>query len=143
MSSLRVLIVDDAAQVRRDLSTALSLSEGISIAGQAADGQEALRLVEQLHPQVVVLDLEMPVLDGYETACRIKARWPECRVVALTVHDYPAAYQKAIQSGVDDFVIKGSPLERLVNAIQPRRLAGNNSEKSPHSNGQSLQNTVG
>jgi DNA-binding NarL/FixJ family response regulator len=118
MNKLRVLIVDDIAQVRQSLSTALSLAGDLLITGQAGDGQEALRLVEELHPQVVVLDLEMPVLDGYETTRRIKARWPECRVVALTVHDYPAAYSKALQSGVDDFVVKGSPLDRLVKAIQ-------------------------
>jgi DNA-binding NarL/FixJ family response regulator len=124
MSRLRVLIVDDVAQVRRDLCTLLSLAGDIEVAGQAANGQAALGMVEELRPQVVVLDLEMPVLDGYETARRIKAGWPECRVVALTVHDYPAAYQKAIQAGVDDFVVKGSPLEKLVKAIQTRQTAG-------------------
>ncbi len=118
MSKLRVLIVDDVAQVRRDLAILLSLDGELLIAGQAANGQEALRLVEELKPQVVVLDLEMPGLDGYETAQLIKAGWPECRVVALTVHDYPAAYIKALQAGVDDFVIKGSPLEKLVKAIK-------------------------
>jgi two-component system, NarL family, response regulator DesR len=121
MKKLRVLIVDDVAQVRRDLHTLLSLDGEQLIAGQAANGQEALRLVKDLRPQVVVLDLEMPLLDGYQTARMIKSGWPECRVVALTVHDYPAAYNKALQAGVDDFVIKGSPLERLVEAIKHSR----------------------
>jgi two-component system, NarL family, response regulator DesR len=137
MQALRVLIVDDVAQVRQDLSTALSLAGDILCVGQAANGQEALRQMEELRPQVVVLDLEMPVLDGYETARRIKAGWPECRVIALTVHDYPSAYRKAARAGVDDFIIKGSPLEKLVSAIQCGRPAENKGMKNVAPEGQS------
>ena len=116
----RVLIVDDSPQVRQELRTLLTLAGEIEIVGEAADGVEAIRLTEALQPEVVLMDLEMPVLDGYEAARQIKSRWPACRVVALTVHGYEAARQKASQAGVDVFLVKGVSVETLVQAISAR-----------------------
>jgi DNA-binding NarL/FixJ family response regulator len=116
----RVLIVDDSPQVRQELRTLLPLAGDIEIVGEAADGQEALRLTQALQPDVVLMDLEMPVLDGYEATRQIKAGSPSCRVVALTVHGYEAARQKASQSGVDVFLVKGGSVETLVQAISNR-----------------------
>jgi DNA-binding NarL/FixJ family response regulator len=113
----RVLIVDDSPQVRRELRTLLPLAGDLEVVGEAADGAEALRLAEALRPDVILLDLQMPVLDGYAAARRITDRWPACRVVALTVHDDEAARHKASQAGVDAFLVKGSPLDILVAAI--------------------------
>ena len=115
--TMRVLIVDDKAQVRQDLRTLLLLSGDIEIVGEAANGLEAILQVEKLQPDVVLLDLEMPVLDGYAAASQIKSRFPSCRIIALTVHGYSEAQQKAIQAGVDDFIIKGAPVESIVQAI--------------------------
>ena len=122
MTSIRVLIVDDMAQVRRDLRTVLPLAGQaaglqLEIVGEAGNGQEAIWQAEALHPDAVVTDLEMPVMDGYEATRQIKARYPACRVIALTVHGYEAARQKAIQAGVDVFIVKGAPVETLVQAI--------------------------
>jgi DNA-binding NarL/FixJ family response regulator len=121
-TSLRVLIVDDIAQVRQDLHTLLPLAGRnagleIDVIGEAANGEEAVEQAAALRPEVVLMDLAMPVLDGYGAAQQIKELDPACRVIALTVHDYEAARQKAIQCGVDDFVVKGSPVEMLVQAI--------------------------
>ena len=116
----RVLIVDDNPQVRQELRTLLPLAGDIEVVGEAADGQEALRLAQALQPEVVLMDLEMPVLDGYEATRQIKAGSPACRVVALTVHGYEAARQKASQSGVDVFLVKGVSVETLVQAISER-----------------------
>ena len=116
----RVLIVDDSPQVRRELRTLLPLAGDIEIVGEAADGREAIRLAEALQPEVVLMDLEMPVLDGYEATRQIKAGFPSCRVVALTVHGYETARQKAMQAGVDLFLVKGAALESLVEAISAR-----------------------
>jgi DNA-binding NarL/FixJ family response regulator len=113
----RILIVDDNAEVRRELRTLLPLAGNLEVDGEAADGLEALRLAEALRPHAILLDLQMPVLDGCAAARRIKDRWPECRVVALTVHDDAATRQKASQAGVDVFLVKGSPLDILVAAI--------------------------
>jgi DNA-binding NarL/FixJ family response regulator len=120
-SRWRVLIVDDSAQVRQELRTLLPLAGDIEIVGEAADGLEAIRLAQALQPDVVLMDLEMPVLDGYWAARQIKACCPACRVVALTVHGYEAARQKASQSGVDLFLVKGVSVETLVQAISERR----------------------
>jgi len=126
MTSIRVLIVDDMAQVRRDLRTVLPLAGQaaglqIEIVGEAGNGQEAIWQAEALRPDAVVTDLEMPVMDGYQATYEIKARYPACRVIALTVHGYEAARQKAIQAGVDVFIVKGAPVETLVQAISERK----------------------
>ena len=126
MTSIRVLIVDDMAQVRRDLRTVLPLAGQaaglqLEIVGEAGNGQEAIRQAEALRPDAVVTDLEMPVMDGYQATHEIKARYPACRVSALTVHGYEAARQKALQAGVDVFIVKGAPVETLVQAISERK----------------------
>jgi len=115
--TLKVLLVDDVDEVRRDLRTLLSLSSDLEIVGEAADGSEAIRLTESLQPDVVLMDLEMPVMDGYESTRLIKTRFPSRRVVVLTVHDYDAARQRAKQSGIDAFLVKGAPVEQLIQAI--------------------------
>jgi len=114
------LIVDDNRYVRRELRVLLPLAGDIDIVGEAADGREAIRLTTALQPQVVLLDLEMPELDGYEATRQIKARCPACRIVALTAHGYEAARRQAMQSGVDVFLVKGAAVDTLVQAITER-----------------------
>jgi two-component system nitrate/nitrite response regulator NarL len=116
-SRQRVLIVDDSPQVRQELRTLLPLAGDIEIVGEAGDGQEAIHMAQALQLDVVLMDLEMPVLDGYEATRQIKAGSPSCRVVALTVHGYESARQKASQCGVDVFLVKGGSVETLVQAI--------------------------
>jgi pilus assembly protein CpaE len=120
MSALRLLIVDDFPQVREDLRTALTLTDGIVVVGEASNGQEAVDLAARLRPDVVLLDLEMPVLDGYEAARQVRARCPGCRVVALTVHGDDEARRKALQAGVDAFVVKGTAWKELTRAVSGR-----------------------
>lgn len=117
MTAIRVLIVDDIASVRRDLCTVLTLSGGLDVIGEASNGREALSLAESLKPDVILMDLEMPVMDGYETTRQIKTRFPSCKVVALTVHDYESARTQAYGSGVDAFLVKGAPIETIVQTI--------------------------
>lgn len=123
MGTVRVLVVDDAAQVRQDLTLLLTLARSenaaqqIEVVGQAANGREAVAMAEGLHPEVVLMDLEMPVMDGWEAARQIKARTPACRVIALTVHGYGSARLRSLQAGMDGFCVKGAPVERLVQLI--------------------------
>jgi DNA-binding NarL/FixJ family response regulator len=118
MNDIRVLIVDDVERVRRDLRTFLTLTGSIEIVGEARDGLEAIRLAETLCPQVILMDLEMPILDGYEATRQIKENHPSCRVIALTIHAGEGAQSKAFQAGADDFIYKGAPLEMLLQTIR-------------------------
>ena len=116
MTAVRVLLVDDVEEVRENLRTALTLSGNIEIIGEAANGSDAVRLTESLQPDAVLMDLEMPVMDGYEATRQIKSRFT-CNVIALTVHDYESAREKATQSGVDTFLVKGAPVKTIVQTI--------------------------
>ncbi|MBI5354050.1 MAG: response regulator transcription factor [Chloroflexi bacterium] len=118
----KVLLVDDVDEVRRDLCTLLCLSNEIEVIGEAANGLDAIRQVESLQPDAILMDLEMPVMDGYEATWRIKSQFP-CKVIALTVHDYESARAKAFQSGVDAFLVKGAPVEKIIQSIVHRTTA--------------------
>jgi DNA-binding NarL/FixJ family response regulator len=120
--TFRILIADDIAEVRQDLRTVLPLAgsqAGISIeiSGEAVNGEEAVQQAATLQPDVVLMDLAMPILDGFAATIQIKKQNPTCRVVVLTVHDYESTRQQALQSGVDAFVVKGASVERLVQII--------------------------
>jgi len=114
------MIVDDVERVRQDLCTLLTLVGDFEVVGQARNGREAIQKARALHPDVILMDLEMPVLDGYEATRQIKACWPSCRVIALTIHDYESARLQAIEAGMDGFIVKGSPLESLVRIISQK-----------------------
>jgi DNA-binding NarL/FixJ family response regulator len=120
MADIRVLIVDDVERVRQDLSTFLTLAGNIEIVGEASNGLEALRLVESLCPQVVLMDIEMPIMDGYEAARQIKTNHPSCRVIALTIHAGEAEHQNALRVGMDDVIAKGDSLDLLLKSIRAR-----------------------
>ncbi len=114
---LRVLIVDDVAEVRQELQRLLPLLAPVEVVGQAADGFDALQMAATLTPDSIIMDLEMPVLDGYEAARWIKQACPGCRIVALTIHAGAVERRKAALAGIDAFVVKGAPLDVLVQAI--------------------------
>ena len=121
MATTRILIVDDIPQVREDLRTLLTLAGDIEVVGVAMNGLDGVRQVDVIRPEVVLMDLEMPVLDGYEATRQIKTLDPACRIIALTVHDDEEARHKAIQAGVDDFIVKGAPLENLLQTILEKK----------------------
>ena len=123
MNAVRILIADDTAQVRSDLRTILPLAGemnelSIEIAGEAGDGNDAIRLTGELHPDVVLMDLTMPDLDGYSATRKIKTLYPDTKVLVLTVHSTQEARQKAYQAGADGFIEKGAPITELIQKIQ-------------------------
>ena len=123
MNCIRVLIVDDMAQVRRELGMVLALAgqaagQPVEIVGEAANGQEAVQLAAALQPDVVLMDLAMPVLDGFAATVAIKTVQPSVWVVVLTILDYPSSGEKAMQAGADAFIEKGASVAEIFRAIQ-------------------------
>lgn len=121
MTDIRVLLVDDADEARRDLHTLLALSGELVIVGEAANGVEAVRLAESLKPDVVMMDLEMPVMNGYESTRQIKMKLPSCKVIAFTVHEYESARTEAGRSGMDAFLVKGASLETIIQTVKKQK----------------------
>jgi len=116
------LIVDDLPQVREGLAAVLTLAGSasdpkIEIAGEARNGSEAIQQAREILPDVILMDLEMPGLDGYEATRRIKAEKPALRVIILSIHDGFDARQRAQAAGADAFITKGDRYEILINAI--------------------------
>ena len=116
---VRIVIADDDANVRRDLRDLLEIAGATVIVGEAGDGLAAVDKTGLLRPDTVILDIEMPRLDGFAAARRIKTALPQTRVVALTVHGDAATRQRAADAGIDAFVVKGAPLSELLGAVRP------------------------
>ena len=118
MKKLRLLLVDDQAMFREGLHTLLGLQADFEIAGEAANGEEAVALVRRLKPDVVLMDLRMPLLGGVEATRRIVAQAPDCRVIVLTTFEEDAEVFAALRAGAVGYLLKASPSERLCAAIR-------------------------
>lgn len=121
--TLRILIADDHALFRDGLRPLLERQPGISVVGEAADGQELLRLVEELRPDLLVLDVSMPGLNGIEAARRIHARHPAMRIAMLSMHADRRYVLESIKAGASAYLLKDDGFAELVQAI-PRIMAG-------------------
>jgi len=118
-NKIRVLIVDDTPDVRLDLRLLLEIAGDFEVIGEAGDGREAIDSALCLKPDVVLMDLAMPVVDGYQAAAHLKQKLAACRLVALTVHSAETSRRKALAAGFDAFVVKGAPLQEVLGAVWP------------------------
>ncbi len=116
--SVRVLLADDEALVRTGLRLILGTEPGFEVVGEAADGEEALRLVAELSPDVLLLDIRMPVLDGLQTTRRLREAGDATAIVILTTFDTDRNVLDALQSGASGFLLKDAPADRLVTALR-------------------------
>jgi DNA-binding NarL/FixJ family response regulator len=119
----RLLIADDHALVREGLRTMLSGEEGIEIVAEANDGEQALSLCRKLAPDLVLMDVRMPVMDGLEATKKIKAEMPHTSVMMVTMHENPDYLFEAVKAGAAGYVLKDASGERLLGAVR-RTLDG-------------------
>jgi two-component system, NarL family, response regulator LiaR len=118
----RVLFVDDHKVMRQGLINLIGAQPGINVAGEASNGKEAIDQVRQLKPDVVVMDVSMPEMDGIEATRHIKAQWPEVRVIALSMfEDEHITTRTMIDAGAEAFVSKTASSTELLKAIYESR----------------------
>jgi DNA-binding NarL/FixJ family response regulator len=115
---IRVLLADDQALVRAGFRLILELEDDIAVAGEAADGQEAIRLTRELEPDVVLMDVRMPELDGIEATRRLVRAGSPARVLVLTTFDADEYVYEAMKAGASGFLLKDAPREQLVAGVR-------------------------
>jgi DNA-binding NarL/FixJ family response regulator len=118
------LIVDDHGVLRAGLRALLNAEPDLEVIGEAGSGREALRLVDELQPDLVLMDISMPDLDGIEATRRLGQTHPAVRVLLLTLHEDPALLREAIQAGAAGYVIKRAVESELLNAVHAARAGG-------------------
>ena len=116
--AIRVLLVDDQALFREGLETLLSVHKDIQVVGQASNGQEAVQVAAQVHPDVVLMDVRMPILDGVRATRLLKEALPQCRVIVLTTFDDDEYIFDALRTGAAGYLLKDVASARLVEAIR-------------------------
>lgn len=117
LGRVRILLADDHALVREGLAAILACEPGFQVVEQASDGREAVSKAERLEPDIVLLDLTMPLLNGVEAARHILQKNPRARILVLSMHEELEYAAKALESGASGYVRKSSPPEELVEAI--------------------------
>ncbi|KEQ21907.1 response regulator transcription factor [Paenibacillus tyrfis] len=121
---MKIVIAEDQGMLRGAMSTLLSMEENIEVAGQAGDGEEALRLILSLDPDLCVMDIEMPVLSGLDVAERLKAEGSRCRVVIVTTFARTGYFQRAMRAGVQGYLLKDAPVSDLAGALRTIHAGG-------------------
>lgn len=116
--SIRLIIADDQALVRGALGALLDLEPDLDVCALAADGAEAVRLVGELEPDLCLMDIQMPDMDGIEATRRIRAASPGTRVLIVTTFARPGYLRSALDAGASGFVVKDTPAEQLADAVR-------------------------
>lgn len=116
-SALRVVVADDHAVMRAGVVALMAAEPTIRIVGEAGDGREAVELVERLAPDLALLDLRMPVLDGVAATAEIVARHPRTRVLILTTYDTDVEIERAVEAGAIGYLLKDATRQQLVAAL--------------------------
>ncbi len=121
---LRVLLADDHEITREGLLALLRDEHSVEVVGEAANGREAVALAEELEPDVVVMDVSMPLMGGDEATRRIKAQRPQTRVIALSMYDEPGMMEQMHRAGAESYVVKTAPIEELLAAVRGEKPEG-------------------
>ena len=116
----RILVVDDHASFRHMLRSFLELNPNWEVCGEASDGWEAIKRTAELHPDIIIMDLDMPKLNGLEATRRIHELLPSARILILTFHENSILPKIAEESGAQGYVLKSEPFDVLTRAIEIR-----------------------
>jgi HlyD family secretion protein len=116
--TIKILLADDQKFVQQKLQQMLSPKANLQVVGVASNGEKAIALVDYLKPDVVLIDIEMPKMNGIEAASIINRQFPECKILVLSSHETPEYLQQIISAGADGYILKTAPAEDLVTAIQ-------------------------
>ncbi len=119
---IRVMLVDDHGMVRRGLAAFLSIQPDLSLVGEAANGQEAIMECERIQPDVILMDLVMPEMDGATAIKIIKERWPDVQIIALTSFPEKDLVHRALQAGAISYILKNVSANDLAKAIRSARV---------------------
>lgn len=114
---IRILITDDHRLLRAGLKTLLSADPNLVVVGEATDGEEAIRAAQELHPDIVLMDISMPGIDGLEATQRLLKVSPDTRVLMLTMHEDSAMLQAYLRAGASGYIIKRAAESELIDAI--------------------------
>ena len=128
-NKLSIVLADDHTILREGLRSLLTADPGFEVVGEARDGREAVRCVEKLGPNLILMDLSMPRMSGMEAIREIKKRYPETKIIALTVHKTEEYLLSTLQAGADGFVLKDATHGELITAI--KNVMGGKSYLSP------------
>ena len=121
--SIRILVVDDHARLRQTLRSMIEDCDYMTVVGEASNGLEAIHAVPDAHPDVVVMDINMPVMNGIEATKRIKAEFPDVAIIGLSVHNEREFIQEMQAAGVSSYLTKGSSIDRLCQAIEEAAIS--------------------
>ena len=124
MNAIRLLLVDDQRLMRDGLRTLLELEGDLVVVGEAENGREALTLNEKRQPDVVLMDVRMPVMDGVEATRQLRQRWPDARVIILTTFDDDEYVFEGLRAGARGYLLKAVSGEELAGAIRTVAAAG-------------------
>ena len=116
--SIRILIADDHPVVREGMRALLDAERGFEVVGAAVNGDEAVRLAGELHPDVILMDLRMPGTDGATATAEISARYPAIHVLVVTTYDSDQDILKAVEAGAAGYLLKDTPREELYRAVR-------------------------
>jgi DNA-binding NarL/FixJ family response regulator len=119
----RVLVVDDAANLRELLTVLLDVEDDFEVVGTAADGVQALARADALEPDIVLLDLAMPVMDGLQALPALRARLPQARIVIFSGFEHEALAREALAAGADAYIEKGTSVMQLVARLRQLRAS--------------------
>ncbi len=118
MSNISVLVVDDQRLVREGIASLLDIQDGVQVIGQAVNGKDAMETAVSLHPDVILMDVRMPVMDGITATQQIRRQLPDCQVLMLTTFDDEEYIVKSLRAGAVGYLLKDIPAAELAQAVR-------------------------